>query len=88
MDSGAFIAPESQSLLADLLHRRCVVRKRGREPRPSYERTLEESRFAPGVLGRVDCDAALSVVATIAAADVVGGIVPGITPVFRALVVS
>jgi hypothetical protein len=45
LDSGKVIPPESQSLLADLLDRRRLVKKRGRQRRPSYEMSPEESKL-------------------------------------------
>ncbi len=42
---GEVIPPESQSLLADLLDRRRLTKKRGRPGRPSYEMSHEESKL-------------------------------------------
>ena len=45
LHSGKAIPPESQSLLADLLDRHRLTKKRGRQRRPSYETSPEESKL-------------------------------------------
>jgi hypothetical protein len=45
LDCGEIIPPESQSLLADLLDRHRLTKKRGGQRRPSYERSPEETKL-------------------------------------------
>jgi hypothetical protein len=45
LNSGELFPPESRSLLANLLERRQLTKKRGRQRRPSYESSPEESRL-------------------------------------------
>jgi hypothetical protein len=45
LNSGGVFPPESQSLLADLLNRRRLTKKRGAQRRPSYEKSPEESKL-------------------------------------------
>ena len=46
LNSGEVFPPESQSLLADLLNRRRLTKKRGGQRRPSYESSREESELS------------------------------------------
>jgi hypothetical protein len=45
LSSGQIVPPECQSLLADLLNRRQLTKKRGRQRRPIYESTPEERKL-------------------------------------------
>src|SRR5262245_17551275 len=45
LNFGSLIPPESQSLLADLLERRQLTKKRGAPRRPSYVFSSEESKL-------------------------------------------
>ena len=45
LNSGQIVPPECQSLLADLLTRRQLTKKRGRQRRPIYESTPEERKL-------------------------------------------
>jgi hypothetical protein len=45
LSSGQIVPPECQSLLADLLNRRQLIKKRGRQRRPIYESTPEERKL-------------------------------------------
>ena len=45
LNSGEIVPPECQSLLADLLTRRQLTKKRGRQRRPIYESTPEERKL-------------------------------------------
>jgi len=45
LNSGQIAPPECQSLLADLLNRRQLTKKRGRQRRPIYESTPEERKL-------------------------------------------